>query len=117
MKEYKPKFYKTITIKFTESDFGQFYQNFSSTMHRTLSEYARNLLCGKPVNVKYHDRTFDNYIESCVGIKKTLNNILNSDKITDAEKQEMQEGIIVIKEIMLKVESYARQNKIHEKHS
>jgi len=115
MKSAAEKHNKPVSINLKEEEYRQLLRELANTTHRTLSEYVRNLITGKPINVIYRDRSFDDFIEWCIRFKKDLDSILSNDGFTDTEKQWLNGEITTIKETMLKIYDHVRQNSQHQK--
>jgi hypothetical protein len=106
---------KQVAFNLKEEEYRQLLKDLANTTHRTLSEYARTLVTGKPITVIYRDRSFDDFIEWCIRFKKDLDTILSHDGFTEEEKQWLSQEITTIKETMIKIYDHVRQNSNYRK--
>jgi len=76
---------------------------FQATVYRNKTDYARNLVLGKPVRVLYRNRSLDDLIELGVKMRKELRLLLEKDVFTAAEKEELIHKITHIEESLIKI--------------
>ena len=61
-----------------EEEYKQLEKFCDDTTCRQLSDYARKVLLGKPVNLKYRNVSIDNFLNDMLVLKKELNAIGNN---------------------------------------
>lgn len=69
---------KMIVVRMNNIEFERFEKLIKRTTARSVSEYARQLLLGKPVIVKFRNISADAFLPELLGIKKELNGIGNN---------------------------------------
>lgn len=107
---------KTIWLSVPPKEFETIIERLSGTTCRSLSEYARKSMLGKPIRVYYRNKSFDEFIESAILLKKRLDAILIRGVYTGAEREELTQYIKAIKEILVNIYENERQNKTKQKH-
>lgn len=110
------KLCKSVYIYLSEKEYNDVLLSLSKTIYKSVSEYGRKRITGKPVTVIYRDRAFDDFIELCISIKKDLDAILSHNEFTDEEKEWCRKEIMTIKETMIQIYNHVRQNKNNRKH-
>lgn len=78
MKERNPIRSKWLTIRLNEAEEKRLIKIYNRTTSSTLSEYARDVLLGEPVTIKYRNQTVDEFLEEMILLKKELNAIGNN---------------------------------------
>ena len=78
MKEKKKIRCKWLTIRLNEDEEKKLIQLYSRTTSNALSEYARDVLLGEPVTIKYRNESADTWLEEMILLKKELNSIGNN---------------------------------------
>ena len=66
---------KWLTVRMTEEEFKVVEERSRQSACGTISEYARQTLMGKPIILRYHNQSLDNFTNSMVPLKKDLKNI------------------------------------------
>lgn len=61
-----------VGIRLKKEDFERLRQESSNSTCRTMSEYCRKLLLGKPVRVFYRDQSFDAFIDEVIVLRKDM---------------------------------------------
>jgi hypothetical protein len=108
---------KHISLYIEEEEYRQLKENIAATTCRSFSEYGRKLLLGMPVVVTYRNRSFDDLTEAFVQFKRDAENILATGTFTETEKFYLFETFKSIKETLIQIDNYARENKNIHKHS
>ena|SRR5436190_11236299 len=67
-----------LTVRLNESEEKKLNKFFSGTTSGSLSEYARDVLLRKPVNVIYRNHSADEFLAEMILLKKELNAIGNN---------------------------------------
>lgn len=67
-----------ISFRVKPEEYDQINGHFKATTYRKLSEYARNVLLNKPVNVKVRNQSADEILSVMLQLKKELNAIGNN---------------------------------------
>jgi hypothetical protein len=67
-----------ISFRVKPEEYDQINGHFKATTYRKLSEYARNVLLNKPVNVKVRNQSADEILSVLIQLKKELNAIGNN---------------------------------------
>ena len=78
MKETKQVRKGWLTVRLNESEEKKLNKFFSGTTSGSLSEYARDVLLRKPVNVIYRNHSADEFLAEMILLKKELNAIGNN---------------------------------------
>jgi hypothetical protein len=107
---------KTFSICVSSKGYEKILDNLSHTTCRSLSEYGRKVLAGEPVTVYYRNKSFDEFTEAAILLKKRLDGILIAGIIREPEKDQLTRDVKIIKETLIKIYDYERQNYDHKKH-
>lgn len=67
-----------ISFRVKPEEYEKIHEHFKSTTCRKLSEYARNVLLQKPVQVKYRNQSADEFLADMLKLKKDLNGVANN---------------------------------------
>lgn len=59
-KEQKPRL-RRLNIRLSQGEYDQIASHSASTTCRSISEYCRKLLSGKPIRVFYRNKSFDDF--------------------------------------------------------
>lgn len=110
------KKYKNITIHFTIDEYDFLHHSYVNSIHRTLSDYVKRRIFAKPITVTYRDRSFDDFIEMCIQFKKELDKIPSLNGLTEDEKEWLNKEVATIKETIIKIYDYVRQNTSNKEH-
>ena len=78
MKEEKPIRSQILTIRFNKDEREKLNRLCSKAQCNSLSEYARGVLLGDPVTIKYRNQSADDFLEEMILLKKELNAIGNN---------------------------------------
>lgn len=72
MKKIMERRDKWLNIRLSEKEFETLKQLQSETTCKAFSEYARKIILGGPINVKYRNRSLDDFVADLVALKKQL---------------------------------------------
>ena len=78
MKERNQIRSKCLTVRFNEDERKKLTQLYNKAQCNSLSEYARDVLLGDPVTIKYRNGSADDFLEEMILLKKELNAIGNN---------------------------------------
>ncbi len=78
MKEISQIRSKCLTVRFTEEERKKLDRLRGKAHAGSLSEYARDVLLGEPVIIKYRNQSADDFLEEMILLKKELNAIGNN---------------------------------------
>lgn len=78
MKEISQIRSKCLTVRFTEEERKKLDRLRGKAHAGSLSEYARDVLLGAPVVIKYRNQSADDFLEEMILLKKELNAIGNN---------------------------------------
>jgi hypothetical protein len=106
---------KTIWLSIPPKEYQIIIELISRTTCRSMSEYARKSMLGKPIKVFYRNKSFDEFVEIAILLKKRLDAILIAGLYAGAEKEALAADIKVIKEYMIKIYDHERKNKAQQK--
>lgn len=67
-----------ITAVFSEAEFDKIMRSFRTTTKRSLSEYVRSVLLGKPITVYTRDQSIDDMLALFISLKNELSAIGNN---------------------------------------
>jgi|SRR5579871_3603900 len=67
-----------LNIRLNKEEFAIIDKYFRSSTSRQMSGYARNILLGKPVIVRYRNATADDILAELILLRKELNHIGNN---------------------------------------
>jgi len=94
---------RQINISLHQDEYDKFVSSYKNTVYRSKSSYARKLLLGKPVEIKYRNRSLDDFIEWGVKVRKELKLLLAKDSLTVTEKADLQRKVTSIEENLIKL--------------
>jgi len=75
MEDQQQKREKWLTVRMTEAEYEAVEALQQKTTCRTVSEYARHALMGKPVIMRYRSQSLDDFTKDMVKLKNDLNTI------------------------------------------
>jgi hypothetical protein len=75
MEEQQQKREKWLTLRMTEAEYEAVEALRQQTTCRTVSEYARKTLLGKPVIMRYRSQSVDDFMNGMIKLKNDLNAI------------------------------------------
>ena|ERR1700676_1460134 len=78
MNEQKTGQKEWISFRVKPEEYEKIYQLFQKTTCIKLSEYTRKVLLNKPVIVKYHNQSADNFLTEMILLKNELSAIGNN---------------------------------------
>jgi hypothetical protein len=64
-----------VTIQVTEEDLQKLEERLANSTCRTMSEYGRKLLLGKPVTVLYRNRSLDAFIDEAIALRTEMQQV------------------------------------------
>ncbi len=67
-----------ITAVFSEAEFDKIMRSFRTTTKRSLSEYVRSVLLGKPITVYTRDQSIDDMLALFISLKNEISAIGNN---------------------------------------
>ncbi|HEX9512687.1 MAG TPA: plasmid mobilization relaxosome protein MobC [Puia sp.] len=66
---------KWLTIRMTETEYLQVEKLAGETACQTLSEYARKVVLGKPIVMRYRNQSLDDFLSEILELRHALDNI------------------------------------------
>ncbi len=69
---------KCLTVRFNDEERKKLSRLCNKAQCNSLSEYARDVLLGEPVIIKYRNQSADDFLEEMILLKKELNAIGNN---------------------------------------
>lgn len=78
MNENKNTRSKWLHLRLTEKEYAQLQKQYSQTLERKLSTYARKVFLREPVIGKYRNASLDDLVTEFIQLNKTLNGIANN---------------------------------------
>jgi hypothetical protein len=108
---------KRITFNLSQQEYDHIVGSCAKTACRSLSEYCRTFLSGKPITVYYRDQAYDEFIETAIQLRKGLDAVFLHDGIPEIEKEAISNEIQTIKEMLSKIYDHVSQTKIRRKYS
>lgn len=75
MEDQAQKREKWLTLRMTEDEYEAVEKLRQETTCRTISEYARKALMGKPVIMRYRSQSVDDFVAASVKLRNDLNAI------------------------------------------
>jgi|SRR5580692_8566044 hypothetical protein len=75
MDQQQPKREKWLTVRMTEAEYEEVEKLRRQTTCRSISEYARKTLMGKPVILRYRNQSLDDFTTEMLRLKNDLNAI------------------------------------------
>ena len=100
-----------LGLKLTDEEKGKIIGEMSNTNCRTFTDYVRKKLLGKPLCVYYRNRSYDDFTEACITLKRDLDTLLQKDHWSESEKKWLNEQILETKNIITKLYDYVRDNR------
>src|ERR1700744_5212833 len=76
---------RQLGVYLREKEYQAFMEAFGKSGYRSKTDYARNLVLGKPVKVLSRNRSLDDFIEFGVKLRKELRLLLEKDVFTPSE--------------------------------
>ena len=64
-----------VTIQVTEEDLQKLEERLANSTCRTMSEYGRKLLLGKPVTVLYRNQSLDAFIDEAIALRTEMEQV------------------------------------------
>jgi hypothetical protein len=106
---------KQLSICVPPKEHERLLKEAANTTCRSLAEYCRKIVLGQPIVVTYRDRSFDDFTEACIQLKKDLDTIILKGIYSEREKQWANKEIELIKEKCLQIYNYVRESKNNQK--
>ncbi len=78
MKEKKNNRLKWLTVRVSEAEYAAIQKQFQQTTERKLSNYARNILLGKPMIAEVRDASLQEVISILIRMQKDFNGVANN---------------------------------------
>jgi hypothetical protein len=78
---------KHLGLKLSMPEYERVIHNKAKTTCRSLSQYARKMILGKPITVYYRNQSYDEFTEAYVSFKRDLDVILEKGLLTEMEKE------------------------------
>lgn len=78
MKEEKNNRNKWLHLRLTQKEYDQIHSEFSKTTCKKLSDYARNILLGKPMIASFKNQSLDDITAVLFKLRKDLNGAANN---------------------------------------
>ena len=91
---------KQICIYVTAAQYAEIANARAGTTCRSVSEYARRLLLGKPITVYYRNRSFDEFSEHYLRFKEEIKSLLAKDVFTLQDRQQILQYLSEIKKVV-----------------
>ena len=85
-----------VSVRLTEEEFQEVYRQCENSTCRSLTEYVKKVLTKKPVTVKVRNQSQDELLQTMIGIKNRLDQI-----VVEAEERGSAELLREIAEIKL----------------
>jgi len=108
---------KHLCLSISLRDYEQVIHDKAKTTCRSLSQYARKMVLGKPVTVYYRDQSYDEFTEAYISFKRDLDVILEKGRFTAVEKGWLQAQIENIKDVVVKLYDHVCENRDDKEHS
>ena len=110
MKTFEKEPRKFVGVSISMSQYRRVIQQAGKTTCRNLSEYMRKKIVGEPLTLYYRNQSYDEFTEAYVNFKRDLDAILEKGLLGEPEKQWLQEEIVNIKEIIVKLYDHVSKN-------
>lgn len=112
MRSREPKHLKwKVSVGLKKEDIDRLRQERSNSTCRTLSEYCRKLLLGKPVRVFYRDQSFDAFIDEVIVLRKEMQNVLGKGPFSTEDERRLINLQEEIKKYINKIFDHVCQNR------
>ena len=86
--------YHGVWINMTPKQFEEFYRQFSASECHSYSSFGRKMILREPVIVSHRNKSFDDFVDETVRLRKELRSLLEQD-LFPAERQE---GLLAVLE-------------------
>src|SRR5258708_8806240 len=116
MKAPKRTSRKNLAVGLSILQYEQVIRDMSKTTCRSISEYARKKILGKPLTVYYRNQSYDEFTEAYIEFKKDLDSILGKGALTEREKEWLNQRITIITETVVKLYNHVRDDRKERKH-
>jgi hypothetical protein len=105
-----------LGLKLTNEEKAKIIGDMSNTTCRAFTDYVRRKLLGEPLCVYYRNRSYDDFTEAYIALKKDLDTLLEKEQWTEPEKKWLNEQILMLKNTVIQLYEYERKNKKKPKH-
>jgi len=78
MEKLTQKRTKWLTLRVTEAEYLEAEKLAGATTCQTLSEYARKVVLGKPVVMRYRNQSLDDFLSEMLELRRSLDKIGNN---------------------------------------
>ena len=117
-----------ISFRVKQAEYNIIHGYFSKTTCRKLSEYVRNVLLQKPVNINYRNQSADEFLQEMLQLKKELNALGNNynqavrklhtiDRDNEIKKWAAENELTKLKFLQVTEQILVRLNQIHKQWS
>ena len=100
-----------LGLKLTDEEKAKILGEMSNTNCRTFTDYVRKKLLGEPLCVYYRNRSYDDFTEAYISLKRDLDTLLQKDQWSEPEKKWLNEQILETKNIITQLYNYVRDNR------
>jgi hypothetical protein len=106
-----------VTVGLNKDDIEQLRRATSKSTCRTLSEYCRKLLLGKPIRVLYRDQSLDAFIDEAIALRNEMRALREKGPFTPERERQLITLQEEIKKCINKIFDHACQNKNKQRNS
>jgi hypothetical protein len=103
--------FKLLTIRLKVKEYERLKERFANTTCRSLNRYARNVLSNAPVKVFFRNKSFDEFVEEAILLRKEMQLIREHLPFTKDSENRLVELHLEIKESINKLADYVSKYK------
>ncbi|MBN8850250.1 MAG: hypothetical protein J0H07_00185 [Sphingobacteriales bacterium] len=101
--------FESFRISITAGEYQKIKDGYAVTTCRSMSEYVRRLMFGRPITFCYRNRAFDDFIEEAIRLRKALILFCNQGGFNEQERNELTGKIEEIRSITIKISETCSQ--------
>jgi hypothetical protein len=105
----RSKKFESFRISLTNGEYQKIKDGYAVTTCRSMSEYVRRLMFGRPITFCYRNRAFDEFIEESIRLRKALVLFCNQGGFSEPERNELVQKIDEIRGIIIKISETCSQ--------
>lgn len=98
MKKERKEKRKELRVKMPMSEYEHLVKECSDTIYRSLTEFVRKKLAGKPIIVHYRNKSFDDFVNEAVLLREEIQTIRTRMPLSKDNEERLIELAAKIKE-------------------
>ena len=110
-REPKRRLNSVVAVGLFKEDYDRLKRAKLNSVCRTMSEYCRKLLLGKPIRVYYRDQSFDAFVGEAIELRKEMEKIREGGTFSPEGERQLIALQEEIKKCINKIFDHVRQNR------